>query len=757
MAEPFDVVYIDPAIEDRPEWVGTVPAGIEALISVVTAVDDEGRIFEEKSVDSVVSVGELSWETERELIEAVDAEFGAVPFVLYAKDPPPDILQSALAAGLTEYVPRQSIDRAEWEFLLTRVEDAVLQARRVERGEDLRRILQVIRDLNRELVHADTQAAVDRRVCELISQSDPYRFAWIGEHDPKTQTVVPRESAGIEKEYLDEIKITTDPAKATAQGPTGKAVRTETIHVMQNIPENPEYEPWREAAMERGYRSSAAIPLVHQDQFYGVLNVYADRTDAFDDRELTFLDKIGSDIAHTYADIAIRETFETLFESIRDMVFVHDPSGDILSVNSSAAETLEYNRSELESLHMNAVHPPSEAMAIEDYDLQEGDERLIESQLLTESGEYIDVEVSLSKTEYLGENAILGVARDVTEKKKAQREVRAQKNRYEAVVENIHDALLIVQDREITYANQQITELAGYRPEEITGRTIETVFAPEDHSKLADIDTDRPPSDEQIGPREVAVRSTDGEHVPVELRVGFLIYEGAAGAVLALRDVTEREDRLEHLRVLDRVLRHNLQNDMTVIQGYAETIRDGAPRPYAGYAAEILTQSRDLLRTVSKERDIVEVIAHLKAVETTDIVNVTRDVADMLRESHPDATIELSAPEEATAKATDTIDRALKELVENAILHTKTDTPIVSVTVERTSDTVTIRVADTGPGIPPEERDVLTREREIEPLYHGSGLGLWLVNWIVRRSNGSITFTENEPRGSIITIELPAD
>lgn len=68
---------------------------------------------------------------------------------------------------------------------------------------------------------------------------------------------------------------------------------------------------------------------------------------------------------------------------------------------------------------------------------------------------------------------------------------------------------------------------------------------------------------------------------------------------------------------------------------------------------------------------------------------------------------------------------------------------------------VQVEITDNGPGIPSEEIKVLTREREVEPLYHGSGLGLWLVNWIVRRSNGAIQFEENDPRRSVVTIDLP--
>jgi len=78
----------------------------------------------------------------------------------------------------------------------------------------------------------------------------------------------------------------------------------------------------------------------------------------------------------------------------------------------------------------------------------------------------------------------------------------------------------------------------------------------------------------------------------------------------------------------------------------------------------------------------------------------------------------------------------------------------VTVGVEPGPETVTVRVADDGPKIPEEESGVLTGGESLGPLYHGSGLGLWLINWIVKRSDGTLEFSENQPRGNVVTIEL---
>ncbi|MDY6776437.1 MAG: sensor histidine kinase [Halobacteria archaeon] len=74
--------------------------------------------------------------------------------------------------------------------------------------------------------------------------------------------------------------------------------------------------------------------------------------------------------------------------------------------------------------------------------------------------------------------------------------------------------------------------------------------------------------------------------------------------------------------------------------------------------------------------------------------------------------------------------------------------------VDSSDGKVEIRVSDNGPGVPESDVGVLGDEQNIEPLYHGSGLGLWLVNWIVKRSMGEISFEEKEPRGTVVRMCL---
>lgn len=183
---------------------------------------------------------------------------------------------------------------------------------RVGREEELRRnrkrltalnnLNAVVRDINEALVRQSTREEVEQVVCERLADSDSYEFAWYGEVDPDTQTVELGAEAGVEG-YLDETTISVDPDDPEAMGPAGRAVRTQEMQVTRDALTDPDFEPWREQVDEYGFRSSAAIPVVHEDTLYGVLGVYAGRPGAFEDEERDVIGQLGDVVGHAIASI----------------------------------------------------------------------------------------------------------------------------------------------------------------------------------------------------------------------------------------------------------------------------------------------------------------------------------------------------------------------------------------------------------------------------------------------------------------------
>ena len=351
--EGISVLHVD----DEPGFADLAAQFLERAddrFGVETAASaSEGlEYLAEHDVDCIVSDYDIPGQNGIELLETVREEYPDLPFILFTGKGSEEVASEAISMDVTDYLQKET-GTEQYKLLANRILNAVDQVRADRRAKKHHRINTVVRRINEALARATTRRDIDEAVCRIISETEPYRFAWIGEHDPETRIVKPREAAGIGDDYLDTIEITTNESP-TGRGPTGRAVRNRELVVMQNIPENPQYEPWREQAIERGYRSSAAVPFVFDDTLYGVLNVYADRTHAFDDHERRLLSSLGETIAHAFHRIELQrqytDQYRTLFEDAPVMVVFTRAEGDepiIEDCNQAFANRLGYTREEL--------------------------------------------------------------------------------------------------------------------------------------------------------------------------------------------------------------------------------------------------------------------------------------------------------------------------------------------------------------------------------------------------------------------------
>ena len=212
----------------------------------------------------------------------------------------------------------------------------------------------------------------------------------------------------------------------------------------------------------------------------------------------------------------------------------------------------------------------------------------------------------------------------------------------------------------------------------------------------------------------------------------------------------EVERHTNLVNVINRVLRHNLRNDMSVIRGRAEIMAEQVPDDAT--EGVLVDKIDDLIELSEKARELEEVVSRDGERSQTDIVGLVDHVAGEIETVFPAATVAVNAEETVTATVAPTFERAVRELVENAAKHGG-DTPAVEVTLSRTPDTVELEITDDGPGLSEQEQEVLTTGVET-PLIHGSGLGLWLAHWVVTSHGGTIESTATDA-GTTMTVSVP--
>jgi two-component sensor histidine kinase/PAS domain-containing protein len=221
------------------------------------------------------------------------------------------------------------------------------------------------------------------------------------------------------------------------------------------------------------------------------------------------------------------------------------------------------------------------------------------------------------------------------------------------------------------------------------------------------------------------------------------------GYTVVFQDVTEERRREQRLGVLNRVLRHNLRNDMTVVQGFVEAANERVDdEETAAMLDRAVAKADDLVAVGDQAREVERVLDRDVVPESVKLDPLVEEVVADYAGGHA-VTVETDGIALRTDPAILRV--VLGELLANAVEH---GGPSVTVEGERRNGQVSIAVRDDGPGLPEHERAVLDAETETA-LEHGSGLGLWLARWGTARLGGELTVETDA--GTTATVALPAD
>lgn len=258
----------------------------------------------------------------------------------------------------------------------------------------------------------------------------------------------------------------------------------------------------------------------------------------------------------------------------------------------------------------------------------------------------------------------------------------------------------------------------------------------------------------------------DGEQRYLSVRISAIEdYRGDEVAeVLVCRDVTEakqreqelrrREEELELLKDLQsRFLRHNLRNELNVMRSNAQLVLDDDDPEQRDLQDTIQDRTDQILDWSTKARTIERMLG----LESTTPISLNATVEDVVAEIsdiHADVTVESDLEADVTVETLPQIEHALSNVIDNAARYNTNDQPRVRITARSLASAVEITVEDNGPGIDSAELEAI-RSGEERPLQHGTGLGLWLVYWVVDKSKGSLSFDTGEG-GTTVTIRLPA-
>lgn len=223
-------------------------------------------------------------------------------------------------------------------------------------------------------------------------------------------------------------------------------------------------------------------------------------------------------------------------------------------------------------------------------------------------------------------------------------------------------------------------------------------------------------------------------------------------------DITEQKRREQELELLNRIVRHDIRNDMAVVLGWAELLEDHVDDEGAEYLQKILASGEHVAELTETARDYAEAVASETefTVEPVPVCSVLETEVSLRDESFPEAEFVLDdTPPDVEVAANSMLSSVFRNLLNNAVQHNDKDTPHIEISCEVQDDEVEVRIVDNGPGIPDDQKDVVFGKGERGLGSPGTGIGLYLVDTLVSQYGGDIWAEDSKPTGTVFVVQLP--
>jgi len=258
----------------------------------------------------------------------------------------------------------------------------------------------------------------------------------------------------------------------------------------------------------------------------------------------------GYGVAIAYGDITERKRAEEavqvrsqIIDAAIDSVFIHDLDGNILYVNESAAKTRGYTRDEMIGMNLSQLDTPEFAPLSQPRikDLLKTGQARFDSVHRCKDGSLMLIDIRVQLIEYYGNTAVLGIVRDITERKQAEEALRESEEKYRNVVERANDGITIIQDTIVKYLNPSLAELWGGTVEEVIGTPFANYIHPDELPVVLDRYQRRMAGEDVIPTYETVLKRKDGSKAYVELNAGTIMFQREPADLAIVRDITERK------------------------------------------------------------------------------------------------------------------------------------------------------------------------------------------------------------------------
>ncbi len=458
------------------------------------------------------------------------------------------------------------------------------------------------------------------------------------------------------------------------------------------------------------------------------------------------------------------EKYRRLAENVADVLLQIDLDGNFTYMSKNLEEITGYTRDEVEGMNIkNFLSTKSYERAVERIKKwKEGAERLppYEVEVMTKDGGKVPFELNTSPVFEDGNlTTIQIVARNITERKKAEYELKKSEENYRQLVEALNEGIWRI-DAEgyTTFVNPKMAEMLGYTVKEMEGKHLFAFIDDEWVEKAKkNLKKRRQGVAEQ---HEFMFRKKDGEPAYMLVNTSPVFDDGGryVGALAGITDITERqkaeeqrEEAREEAEFYADVLAHDMGNLNQIMLGYLYLLREAEER-------ETIEKNIECVKkTIMEAKRLAENIQMLKRIKETSVERTS--LGDALERSierlykYFDREIEINITlDEHYVNANVFLDEALFSVLENAVEYTFHEPVTIDIFIEERDGICDVHIRDYGIGISEQKRkDIL---ENLETLSKRTGMGLYLTKRIIESYGGSLDIEKKET-GTEVVLSIP--
>jgi PAS domain S-box-containing protein len=488
-----------------------------------------------------------------------------------------------------------------------------------------------------------------------------------------------------------------------------------------------------------------------------------------------------------------QEKLRLLVENAGDAIYLTNAVGRFLDVNPEAERQTGYSREELLSLGVADLDVDRAGQDTTDFAAEVAVTRraAFETQHRRKDGTVYPVELRVVYFEVHGQPCLIGIARDITERRRSDEALRQSETRLRRIIETAHDAIIMTDAAGLVmFWNPAAEALLGYPAAEALGQDVHRLlasqrYAGEDRDALAEFAaTGRGGS--PANSRDLLARRKDGSEIAVSLSLAALDMQGRWHGVGILRDVTERKrverQLLEAKQQAEAASRakseflanmsHEIRTPLNGILGMLELLKTTGPTgEQAEYILAAVKACGRLTRLLADILDISRIETGRMSFVAAPLrfADLAAAILDLFRPACREKKLELACSFAPDLPAMVLGDEArvlqiLFNLVGNAVKFTERGSVRVEASSLPAFDPARMRllftITDTGIGITDDQLAMVfapfvQAETSYTRRFQGAGLGLAIVSKLVRLLGGELAIDNTPGAGTTVYLSLP--